>query len=200
MAPTRLYHMPPSRSNRILWMLEEIGDPYEVTIVGREDRRNPAHLARHPLGRVPVIGDDAGFLFESAAIALALADRHPDAGLSFPLGSRERDLVYQWVLFAMLEVERPAGVARELRESDPERSTAARAQVGAAVAVVEEALRSHDFIVGDRFTAADVVLGSVLAFARRVGAIEQDHPEVTRYLDALAARPAHLAAYGPDDG
>ena len=199
MAPTRLYHMPPSRSTRILWMLEEIGEPFDVTIVEREDRRSPAHLARHPLGRVPVIEDDGNFLFESAAIALALADRHPEAELSFPLGSRERDLVYQWVLFAMLEIERPAGVARDTRESDPERSAAAREQVAAAAAVVEAALRGHEFIVDDRFTAADVVLGAVLAFARRVGALD-DSAEVTRYLDALARRPAHIAAYGPDGG
>jgi len=194
--PTRLYHLPQSRSARILWTLEEIGEPYDVTVLAREDRSTPAHLARHPLGRVPVIEDAGGPLFESAAIVLALADRHPDAGLGFPLGSRERELVYQWVLFGMLEIEVPTGAAYEAGEDDPQRAAAAKARVLAAAAVVEEALRGHDFIVGDRLSAADIVLGSVLTFADRVVAFE-GLPEVARYLEALAARPARLAADAP---
>ena len=119
MTPTRLYHLPQSRSTRIIWALEEIGEPYDVTVLTGADRRSPAHLARHPLGRVPVIEDDAGFLFESAAIVLALADRHPEAGLNFPLGTRERELVYQWVLFGMLEVEVPTTEVRTRRRDRP---------------------------------------------------------------------------------
>jgi glutathione S-transferase len=194
--PTRLYHLPQSRSARILWTLEEIGEPYDVTVLAGEDRRAPAHLARHPLGRVPVIEDAGDSLFESAAIVLALADRHPDAGLNFPLRSRERELVYQWALFGMLEIEVPTIAAREAGEDDPERAAAAKARVLAAAAVVEEALRGHDFVVGDHLSAADVVLGSVLAFADRVVTLE-GLPEVARYLEALAGRPARIAAYAP---
>jgi glutathione S-transferase len=146
---------------------------------------------------VPVIEDDAGFLYESAAVVLALADRHPEAGLSFPLGTRERELVYQWVLFAMMEIERAAITFREAREDDPERAAAAGEHVAATAAIVEEALGPRDFIVGERFSAADIVVGAVLAFARRVGALEPS-PALSRYLDALERRPAHRAAYGPD--
>src|ERR1700736_1813045 len=120
-APTRLYHLPRSRSTRILWTLGELGAPFEVSVMTGADRKSAAHLARHPLGRVPVIEDEAGHLFESAAIVLALADRHPDAGLNFPLGTRERELVYQWVLYAMAELEPPIVEARDQREGDPAR-------------------------------------------------------------------------------
>jgi glutathione S-transferase len=162
----------------------------------REETRGPAHRGRHPLGRVPVIEDDAGFLFESVAIVLALADRHPEADLGFPVGTRERELVYQWVLFAMLEIERPASDFRDAGDDAPERRAAAGEHVARAAAVVEEALRGHDFLVGDRLSAADIVVGPVLAFARRVGALE-DSPEVSRYLEALDQRPAHRVAYDP---
>src|SRR6202035_6002295 len=98
----RLYHVPGSRSTRVLWMLEEIGAPYELTVMAREDRKSAAHISRHPLGRVPVVEfDDGRLLFESAAICIQLADLHPEADLIPPVGSPERGLVYQWSFFAM---------------------------------------------------------------------------------------------------
>jgi len=194
MPPIRLYHLPGSRSNRILWVLEEAGAPYELTVLTREDRGSPEHRARHPLGRVPVIEDDAGFTFESAAIMLAIADRHLESGLNFPLGTHERDLVYQWVLFSMTELERTTIDAREAGDGDPERRAAAVAQFAARQAVLEEALRGHDFLVGDRFTVADIAVASVLAFAQRSG-ILADTPAVTRFMTAMVERPARQAAY-----
>ena len=90
----RLYHLPGSRSTRVLWMLEEIGAPYELTVITGEDRKTAAHISRHPLGRVPVVEfDDGRRLFESAAICIQLADLHPEAGLIPPVGSPDRGLV-----------------------------------------------------------------------------------------------------------
>jgi len=80
-------------------MLEEIGVPYELTVMTRDERKSAEHISRHPLGRVPVIElDDGRLLFESAAICIQLADLHPEAGLIPPVGSPERGLVYQWSL------------------------------------------------------------------------------------------------------
>ncbi|HEY6525843.1 MAG TPA: glutathione S-transferase N-terminal domain-containing protein, partial [Solirubrobacteraceae bacterium] len=108
MTLARLYYMPRTRSSRALWLLEEIGEPYELTEISGAERRSAAHLDRHPLGRVPALElDDGTTVFESAAICLHLADLHPDAELIAPLGSSERALVYQWVLFAMTELEGP---------------------------------------------------------------------------------------------
>lgn len=187
--PTRLYHLPRSRSTRVLWALEEIGVPFELTLMTGADRTSEEHLARHALGRVPVIEDDTGYLFESAAIVLALADRHPEAGLNFPLGTRERELVYQWVLFAMDEVEPRIVEFRDCRDADPPRAAAAAERFRAAAALVERALEGERFIVGDRLSAADIVLGSVAGFARRFELLA-GLPELNRYVDELRARPA----------
>ena len=192
---THLYHLPRSRSTRVLWTLEELGEPHELSIITREESRGAEHRTRHPLGRNPVIADDGEHLFESAAIVLALADRDEQGRLSFPLGSRERELVYQWAFFAMLEIEAPTVIARDEKERDPERHAAARERVREAAAAVESALEGREFIVGDRFSAADIVLGSVLIFARDQGLLDDGFPAISRYIEALIARPARAGAY-----
>jgi glutathione S-transferase len=188
---TRLYHVPGTRSDRIVWALEEIGEPYELTLMTPEQRRSPEHLGRHALGRVPVIEDEAGTLFESAAIVLALADRHPQAGLSFPLASRERDLVYQWVLFAMADWEPAIGELRRGRQEELAVLPAVIERAIASTVFVEQALDGREFIVGGRFSAADIVLGSVAANARRIE-LPGDFPRVAAYVEALHSRPAYL--------
>jgi glutathione S-transferase len=195
MSTPRLYHLVPSRSTRVCWALEEIGAPYELEVMEAGDRHTDEHRRRHPLGRVPVIEEDDGsFLFESAAIILALADRHPDAGLNHPLGTRERELVYQWVLFAETEIEPYVVIARNERERDPERSAEAADRAATAVTVADEALGEREYIVGERLSAADIVLGAILEFARRQGTV-RDAPNVERYVDALMARPAFVRGY-----
>jgi glutathione S-transferase len=102
----RLYHSPGSRSTRVVWALEEIGTPYDVTLVTREGRTTDEYAKVHPLRRVPVLElDDGQRVFESAAVCLHLADLFPDAGLLGPVGSNARALAYQWTLFAMTEME-----------------------------------------------------------------------------------------------
>src|ERR1700739_1863463 len=93
------------RPIRVVWMLEEIGQPYELAVMSWEQGQSDEHRARHPLARVPVLEDGEGTLFESTAICLQLADLHPQAGLIHPLGTRERALAYQWSCFAPAELE-----------------------------------------------------------------------------------------------
>jgi glutathione S-transferase len=189
----RLYHVAPSRSTRVLWMLEETGQPYELTLLQGDDRRTDEHRARHPLGRVPVLEDDEGFLFESAALCLHLADVYPDAGLTWPLGTHERGLAYQWAVFGMTEVEPAVSETRRFRENDPVRSQAGADRFAAAGAVVESALDGHEYIVGDRFSVADVVLGSLMISAKGAG-LADTLPNVLAYIERLEARPARLRA------
>src|ERR1700733_4974109 len=100
MTAPRLYYMSRTRSSRVLWLLEEIGAPYELTEISGAQRRSAEHLGRHPLGRVPALElGDGTTMFESAAICLQLADLDPGAGLIGPVGSSERALVSQWVVF-----------------------------------------------------------------------------------------------------
>ena len=101
----RLHHQPRSRSTRVLWLLEELGTPFDLTVMSREEKQTPEYRALHPLGRSPVLEEDGGPIFESAALILHLADQNLDAGLIGPLGSHERGLHYQWCFFGMTELE-----------------------------------------------------------------------------------------------
>jgi glutathione S-transferase len=189
----RLYHVPGTRSTRALWALEEAGAPFELTILGPEERRSEEHRARHPLGRVPVVEEDEGFVFESGALCLHIADSYPEAHLIGPLGSHERALVYQWVSFALTELEPHFMDFLRSREADPQRAEMARDRWRVAAAVVERALDGHEFLVGDRFSAADVLCGELLTVGRRLGLVE-GLPNLSAYLDRLADRPAFQRA------
>ena len=114
------------RPRRVLWMLEEIGEPYELTIMNWEQGSGEEHRARHPLGRVPVVHFDDGYVFESTAICLQLADLYPDAHLIGALGTHARALAYQWSIFAPAELEPPLIEAAIFGEADPQRAGKAR--------------------------------------------------------------------------
>src|SRR5437763_9235609 len=114
------------RPIRVLWMLEEIGEPYELTVMSSQQGSSEEHRARQPLGRVPVVEFDDGYIFESAAICLHLADLHPEAGLIGGLGEHTRALAYQWSIFAPAELEPPLIEAAIFRDAQPERAEEAR--------------------------------------------------------------------------
>ena len=191
----RLYHVPNSSSQRVLWLLEEIGEPYDLTVLGDRASRldDPEHMARHPMGRVPVVENDGEFIFESAAICLQIADSYPSAGLIPPLGTQERGLVYQWSLFAITEIQAKMIQSRMSRESDPQGSETAKESLLEAARVLEKALDGHDYLVGNRFTVADVLVSATLAGVRRLDVAELP-PGLNAYLDAMDARPAKQRA------
>lgn len=190
----RIYHSPQTRSTRVVWTLEEIGEPYDVTILTREERQADAHRKLHPLGRVPVLEHGQGILLESSAQCLHLADVHPEAKLVWPIGSRERALVYQWLFFGMLELEMPIIDVMRYREEQPPLAEAATERFTACAALVERALDGHEYLVGDRFSVADIVTGGgVLGFARHMGLVD-DFPRIGAYVDRLDARPARQRA------
>jgi glutathione S-transferase len=191
----RLFHREHAgRPVRVAWVLEELGEPYEVTTMTREEGRAEEHLARHPLGRVPVLEDDEAFVFESAAICLHLADQHPEAGLVPGLGTHDRALVYQWTVFAPAELEPPLIEAALQAERDPERAAKARARFETATRAVSDALEGKEYLVGGGFTVADVLVGSALAFSTRAGLAEGLPQNVAEYLARLAERPAYERA------
>jgi glutathione S-transferase len=183
------------RPIRIIWTLEEAGAPYELTVMTREEGRGQEHLSRHPLGRVPVLEDSEGFVFESAALCLHVADLHPDAGLIPPLGTHDRALVYQWACFAPAELEPPLFEAWIQAERDPDRAAAGKKGFSAAAQAVAAALDGADYLVGGRFSVADVMVGSALMFTTRAGIADLLPPELTEYMTQLAQRPAFQRAF-----
>jgi glutathione S-transferase len=175
--------------------LEEIGAPYELISVSAEQAREPEHLARHPLGRVPILETDDEMLFESTAICLYLADQHPEAGLIGPVGSHDRARVYQWALFAMTEIEPPIVEFAWHSQGDPERAASGADRFRAGAAVIERTLERREFLVDERLTVADIVTGAVLAGATRRKLLPHaDLPCVSAYVDRLIARPALVRA------
>lgn len=191
--PPRLYYMPRTRSSRVLWLLEEIGAPYDLTEISGAQRRSDEHLLRHPLGRVPALElGDGATMFESAAICLHLADLNPGAGLIGPVGSTGRALVYQWVLFAVSELEGPLfRWIRDLREGVID--SPAHNRFADAAAAMQSVLAEHDWLVDDRFSVADVMCASVLQGANARGLLEP-WPAVEAYVQRGETRPAFARA------
>ena len=194
----RLYYMPRTRSIRVLWMLEEIGKEYDLTQIAGAERRSAEHLRRHPLGRVPALKlGDGTTMFESAAICLQLADISPAAGLIPPPGSSERALVYQWVVFAVAELEAPLfRWIRELGERTSE--SPARDRFIAAAAAMESALEARDWLLGVTFTVADVMCASVLQGAN-ARELLRTWPRLEAYVQRSESRPAYARAAAISD-
>jgi glutathione S-transferase len=182
------------RPVRVAWLHEELGQPYELVVMDREEGFGAEHRRRHPLGRVPVLEDDEGYLFESAAICLHLADLFPDAGLIPPPGTHERALVYQWSVFVPAELEPPLIEAARQAERDPERAERARGRFGEAAAAVAGGLGDHEYLVGDRFTVADLLVASGLGFTRRAGLWDQLPASLQAYVERIDVRPARQRA------
>jgi glutathione S-transferase len=192
----RLYHREGAgRPARVRWALEEAGAPYDFIVMDSETGRSDEHARRHPLGRVPALETDDGTLFESAALCLHIADLHPDAGLIPAAGTHERGEVYQWAFFAMTELE-PAMVRAVVtrRGSDADETAKAEARLSKVGTVLADVLGRADYLVGGRFTIADVVVGGVLSSARDYDVVP-DLPALREYLERLDGRPARQRAY-----
>ncbi len=188
----RLFHVPTSRSTRVLWTLEEIGLLYQLTTLGWDERKEEEHRRRHPLGKVPAFEfDDGQVLFESAAICLQLADLYPEAELVPPLGSPERGRVYQWTVFSIAELEKVAFPWNRARRSGGDEAEAAE-----KFAPVGEAIRgalTGPWIAGDDFSVADILIVSILRNPVELGLLEPGDP-ISAYVERGLARPAQLRA------
>ncbi len=194
----RLYYMPRTRSSRVLWLLEEIGAAYDLTEIAGAQRRSDEHLQRHPLGRVPALQlGDGTAMFESAAICLQLADLNPDAGLIGPVGSTERGLVYQWVVFAISELETPLfRWIRDLGEGITD--SPAHDRFTEAAGAMQAELAERDWLVDDRFSVADVMCASVLQGANSRELL-RPWPGLEAYVRRGEARPAYARAAAISD-
>jgi glutathione S-transferase len=196
----RVYHRPGAgRPLRALWALEEAGIPYELEIVSKEGESGERHRARHPLGRVPVLEtDDGRLLFESSAICMYAAELAPEADLIGADGSLERALAYQWIFFAMTEIEPPAIAAMRARAGgDGENESALRA-VGRGLEAVEAALSGRDHILGESFSVADIVVSEVTRMTGRLE-VGEPGPNLLAYFERVAGRPARERAVAKID-
>ncbi|HET8734279.1 MAG TPA: glutathione S-transferase family protein [Anaeromyxobacteraceae bacterium] len=193
----KLYYAPATRATRPRWLLEEMGVPYQLVRLDPKagETRTPEHLARHPLGHVPVLEDGEVRLFESAAICLWLAERFPEKGMIPPPGTPGRALAYQWVLYAMTELEPPVAQLSALArapEGERDEAAAAKARERFQVAVrgLEPTLAAQPYLLGDAFTVADLIAAACVSWGRaRAGALE-GAPAVEAWLAEIRRRPA----------
>jgi glutathione S-transferase len=192
----RLYYRAGTgRPIRVAWELEELGVAYEPVALSGEECAGAEHRERHPLGRVPALSlDDGGTLFESTAIVLAVADLFPDAGLIGPLGSPLRAEVYAWSIMAMTELEPAAINARFVSDVSDEYRARQRQRFGDAASSLDGQLGEHEFLLGDALTAADIVVGGVLAVGDFAGVLDAAPDRVSAYFERLRGRPAFTRA------
>lgn len=190
----KLYWSPRTRSFTTLWLMEEVGKPYErvlVNVAGGE-QRSADYLAINPMGKVPALQDGKATLAEAAAICAYVAERNPDAKLAPPLGDGLRAKYLYWLFFGPSCIE-PAMVqiGAKLEMS----STAAGwGDAQRVFDVLDAELKKGAWILGENFSAADIVIGSALRFAVRLFKMVPTRPSFDRYLDACAARPAFQRA------
>jgi len=192
----KLYGIPASRASRSLWMLEELGVPYEnVRVSFMGDAQKPEFLAINPNGKIPALDDDGLVLFESLAINLHLARKYGKE--LWPASPDDQSRAIQWSIWAMTEVEPP--VMRVLLNRaflPPEQRVAAEADAGEAalrkpVGVLDAALRGRPHLLGDAFSVADLNVHSVLGWAPTLGKVGfGDTPNVEAWLRRCADRPA----------
>ena len=185
--------MPGSRSSRALWALEEAGVEYDVTFLTREEKLGTQHASRHPLGRVPVLELDGGeMIFESAAIVLHLGDAAPASGLVPPIGDPRRPQVYAWTVFSVSELEPAAFAWRRARRAGADETDAIERFTPIAAALTA-AVSERPWLVGEDFTAADLMVSTILA-AIVDPPVAQDSPQLVAYVERARERPAFARA------
>lgn len=184
------YTNPLSRGGIVHWMLEEMGIPYGTQILHYgTTMKAPDYLAINPMGKVPAIRHGNVVVTECAAICAYLADAFPDAGLAPPLA--QRGAYYRWLFFAAGPVE--AALTNHSCGFQPTKEQEGRLGYGSLARVVDTlagAVAGRQYIAGDRFSAADVYVGSQIGWGMRFGSLER-RPEFEAYWAGLKDRPAH---------
>lgn len=185
------YHNPMSRAQIVHWMLEEIGAPYRVELLSfdKREHKTPAFLAVNPMGKLPTIVHRNTVVTESAAICAYLADAFPAARLAPGNEEPVRGTYLRWMFFGAGCVE-PAVVDRMLGRSSERTNALGYGTYDDTLNTLEKALTPGPYILGDRFSAADVYIGSQVGFAMMTKAIEP-RPVFQSYHARLVERPAY---------
>ena len=199
MAALTLYHAAPSRSSVTHWMLEEIGEPYDIHLLhlSQGDNLKPDYLAINPMGKVPALKHRDTVITELAAICTYLADEIPEKKLNVPVGTPKRGVYLKWLFFGPGCLE-PAVIDR----AAPRKEEARRAMLGygdfdTTMNVLAKAIEKGPWLMGDQFTAADVLIGSNIRWGMIFKMIPE-RKEFTEYVARIVARPAAQRAEAKD--
>lgn len=186
-----LYHYPQSRGTIARWMLEELGRPYRIELVDIKagQQRTPEYLAVNPMGKVPTLKHGALIVSEVAAICCYLADRFPQAKLAPSIEDARRGPYLKWLFFAPGCIE-PAVIHKAMGWPEGPRGTLGWASFEDTLKVlVDGAINATPWLLGEEFTAADVVVGAQVRWGLQFGTIPK-HPALEAYAHRLGQRPA----------
>ncbi|MEO0399617.1 MAG: glutathione S-transferase family protein [Pseudomonadota bacterium] len=185
-----LYHDPMSRGGTTLWMNEELRAPCKIELIDiqKGQQKRASYLGVNPMGKVPTLVHGDVVVTEAAAICAYLADAFPGPGLSPPLNDRNRGIYYRWMFFAPSCVE-PMMMDKLSGNGTPEPASSGYGKEEDVLAALRSAIDGKSFVLGDQFSAADVVLGSTIDFAIRFKGIKPE-PVFTDYVSRLKERPA----------
>lgn len=187
------------RDLRAVWLMEELGEPYELIFLkSRAEFSADWYLKLNPFGKVPTIQDGEFCLFESAAILNYLADKH---GKFIPRANTQERAIYdQWMMVSVANIESQAirtfGYEQMLNTIPESKFIAKNAldSVQSALKVLDKELSLRRFLCPDIFTAADIMMGSVLRYLYCQSYLSQ-YSNTTKYLDRLYSRPAYVKAF-----
>jgi glutathione S-transferase len=200
MAALKIYGIPRSRAFRPLWAAHELGIPYDLITVDmrKGEHHAPDYAALNPNLHVPTLNDDGLVLWESLAMTLYLAKKH--GGPLAPIDVAEDGLMTMWSFWAVTEVEPHSmqvlyhRLLKPAEERDEATALAGIAALRRPVGILEAHLTGRPFVIGDRFTVADLNLAAVLSYAKPAPELFSGAPHVAAWLDASLARPAAKAA------
>jgi glutathione S-transferase len=193
----KFYWCPQTRASRILWMLEEMGEPFEIEKVDlrKPETKSDEFLAASPMGKVPAIADGLVKIADSSAIALYLADRYPACGLAPAIDDPQRGSYLYWMTFTPGVIE-PA-MAERFNNWEVNRGSSGWGDFDLMMEVLEKGLEQGSWILGERFSAADILVGSSVYFMKLFG-ILPENPVLEAYVERCLARPAYAKALAMD--
>lgn len=191
----KLYWCERTRAVRAAWMLEELGVPYElvrIDIRNEQSRADAAFRAASPMGKVPALEDGAVRIWDSGAICAYLADQYPSAKLAPPIGSPDRGTYLMWLMYTNAVIEPAMG--EKFGGLKPNPVSYGWGSWEQMLSTLRAGLNRGPWILGERFCAADVLLGMSCAFLRQFKMLADD-AVLFAYADRCAARPAFQRAY-----
>ena len=197
----KLHFAPNSRAGRIVWLLEELGLPYDINKMAfhPKDLKSDEHRARHPLGRVPVLEDDGVSIYESGAIVEYVFAKHTDGGLKPSVDAPEFPTYLQWFHYCEGMVMPPVNtIVVQTILLPPERQNKealeqAQRLLTKALQPIDEALEGKDYLIGD-FSGADIMLGHAIFMSNRLGCVSEEMQNIKGYVERIQARPAFQTA------
>jgi glutathione S-transferase len=193
----KVHHLNDSRSQKTLWLLEELGLPYEIVFYQRDPKtfRAPASLkALHPAAKSPVLEDDGQILIESGAIVEYIISKHGDGGLAPPPGSEAYARYLQWLYYAVSSGMDPILLKVRMRSwglIGTPIDTSADTDLAAVLTYLNGELDSRAFLLGAEFSAADIQISFIAEIGKTLGTLVP-YPHVESWLRRLHARPAFL--------